>query len=301
MQSITGLPKVRKPLTLSEASSTRDTVSIAERSEGELSDEAEDFAGYRSGESSGDEDVLGSLKVFFNKEEVLGAPVRGETAAIVNAGLRSIVSLDREKELTAKINRPENCEGLTVPKINRDIWDILPRGSREADLGVQRTQFLLHKGITPIVQLMDNLLRKEDRTNLKLAADSFKLLAMTSCQLSQKRKDLVSLDLEPPYKRLCSATNPVTSNLFGDDLPKLVKDIKDTQMLSSKVGRRDDRLKARNRPKYKPRGQTTESKHRKPFLGFRAPHPPRGRGTRRQPGAPRAPNRAGQPKGSKPQ
>lgn len=218
---------------------------------------------------------------------------------IVNAGLRSVVSLDREKELTAKVARPANCTGLVVPKINRDIWDILPRGSRETDLGVQRTQFLLHKGITPIVSLMDNLFKKEDRTNLKLAAEAFKLLALASCQLSQKRKDLVARDMEPPYKRLCSSSNPVTEYLFGDELPKQVKDIKDTQMVSAKMVKKDDRGRFKGKSKFKPRGTAPTNRSRKPFLGHRTPHQSRRRGAHRPQGWSRTSDNPNPPK-SKP-
>ena len=34
------------------------------------------------------------------------------------------------------------------------------------------------------------------------------------------------------YRHLCSPSNPVTSLQFGDDLPKAVKDISDTNRLS---------------------------------------------------------------------
>ena len=36
------------------------------------------------------------------------------------------------------------------------------------------------------------------------------------------------------YRHLCSPSNPVTAELFGDDLPEVVKDILDTNRLSSK-------------------------------------------------------------------
>ena len=111
---------------------------LTDRSEGELSEEELEIGPpLDSDASSGEEeDVIGNLKNFFTREEALGADVCEETAAIVNAGLRSVVSLEKEKELTGKITHPANCEALVVPKMNRDIWDILRRVSREADLGV---------------------------------------------------------------------------------------------------------------------------------------------------------------------
>ena len=139
---------------------------------------------------------------------------------------------------------------------------------------------------------MDNLLRKEDRPNLKLAADSFKVLALASCQLSQKRKERVATDLEPPYKRLCSASNPVTSFLFGDELPKQVKDIKDAQVVSAKMAKKDDRFRFKGKPGMRSGKHTSGGKFKKPFLGFRAPQHQQSR--RR--GPPRAQEAQGRPK-----
>lgn len=41
--------------------------------------------------------------------------------------------------------------------------------------------------------------------------------------------------LNTNYRHLCSPSNPVTAELFKDYLPKAVKDISDTNCLSSKL------------------------------------------------------------------
>ena len=48
-------------------------------------------------------------------------------------------------------------------------------------------------------------------------------------------KVLMRPQLNANYRHLCSPSNPVTSLLFGDDLPKAVKDISDTNRLGSKL------------------------------------------------------------------
>ena len=49
------------------------------------------------------------------------------------------------KEKLAKYNRPDNCEKLTVPKVNPEIWNKLKRIARSADLRLANMQKALVK------------------------------------------------------------------------------------------------------------------------------------------------------------
>ena len=51
--------------------------------------------------------------------------------------------------------------------------------------------------------------------------------------------------LNANYRYLCAPSNPVTGELFGDDLPKAIKDITDTNRLSSKLTRDSSRYTRR--------------------------------------------------------
>ena len=51
--------------------------------------------------------------------------------------------------------------------------------------------------------------------------------------------------LNANYRYLCGPSNPVTGELFGDDLPKAIKDITDTNHLSSKLTRDSSRYTRR--------------------------------------------------------
>ena len=65
--------------------------------------------------------------------------------------------------------------------------------------------------------------------------DRVLLLANANQELNYRRRELMRPQLNANYRHLCSPSNPVTSLLFGDDLPKAVKDISDTNRLSSKL------------------------------------------------------------------
>ena len=43
-------------------------------------------------------------------------------------------------------------------------------------------------------------------------------------------------DMNPEYRQLCSAQVPVTKLLFGDYLPKSIKDLNETNKVAGKLG-----------------------------------------------------------------
>ena len=56
-------------------------------------------------------------------------------------------------------------------------------------------------------------------------SDAIALFAHANSELKIRRKELIKPDLYEDYKHLCSASVPSSSQLFGDDLSKQVKDL----------------------------------------------------------------------------
>ena len=86
---------------------------------------------------------------------------------------------------------------------------------------------------------------------------------------SLKRREFLKPEFAVAYQSVCSKSNPVTTFLFRDELPKHIKDIgevnkiaKKTVVRSSVVRRTSDYKSSSNNFKYSQRG-------RKPFLGSR--------------------------------
>ena len=65
--------------------------------------------------------------------------------------------------------------------------------------------------------------------------DGVLLLANANQELNYRRRELMRPQLNANYRHLCCPSNPVTSLLFVDDLPKAVKDISDTNRLNFKL------------------------------------------------------------------
>ena len=50
-----------------------------------------------------------------------------------------------------------------------------------------------------------------------------------------KRKDMLKPDIAKPYRAVCSKSQAITSYLFGDDLPKHIKEIGEVNKISRRV------------------------------------------------------------------
>ena len=138
------------PSALREAPPPRATLDFSRHqlSDGECSDPGDDLqqrfdALLESGDESDSEgDVFADIKNFFDKEEKLGPNVSDATADIVKLGMRTPVDGAKERELREKVLRPANCEDLSVPTVNKEIWDELSRHTHDSDMALQRIQRL---------------------------------------------------------------------------------------------------------------------------------------------------------------
>ena len=69
----------------------------------------------------------------------------------------------------------------------------------------------------------------------QLSLDSLALMGHSINEVNIKRRELIKPDLNDQFKQLCGSHTPVTKLLFGDDLPKSVKEISETNKVGVKV------------------------------------------------------------------
>ena len=76
--------------------------------------------------------------------------------------------------------------------------------------------------------------------NIGKLMDAVILLANANTEVNLRRRERLKPELHPSYRYLCNPSNTIPSQLFGDDLPKAVKDIAEANKISSKIhgGRR---------------------------------------------------------------
>ena len=198
------------------------------------------------GSEAEDTDMYDEVLKFFDKEEHLGDPVSETTVNLVKAALRAPTSQSKQKEMLDGVFRPQNCDALQVPRTNNQIWRNMQSKTRDNDMEYQRIQSMLHKGMTPLLKLLDESKQKKDFPAVHLCLDTFKILAMTSRHITQRRREAILPDLAPIYRQLGAVTKPITTNLFGDDLVKEVKEIREGQTLSLKKNTYGKGVKPKN-------------------------------------------------------
>ena len=107
---------------------------------------------------------------------------------------------------------------------------------------------------------------------LQLATDALALVANANSELNQRRRELIQPDLHDEYKHLCSSSLAVTDQLFGDDLPKQVKELTEVNHVGKKLSTHTGRSTAKpDYPRHNfyahGRGRSRYQHYRKPFSG----------------------------------
>lgn len=156
------------------------------------------------------------------KTKVKGPAITQSLADLISVACTSQCDIESVSE---KYHVPENCEKLNPPTVNNEIWKILDKRTRTYDRLFQDIQSLLSSGIVPILKLVQ-VLKQSLMTNeeaKELISDSLTLLGQAQFNLSVRRRYLLKPNLDQKYKNLCSINMPVTTQLFGDDIAKEVK------------------------------------------------------------------------------
>ena len=124
---------------------------------------------------------------------------------------------------------------LAETRVNLAIWNNLLERARTSDLKLQKVQ----KGSTAVVQVVNDLISKPDMPSncqiIKQPMDGVLLMANANRELNLRRREALKPELHTSDRYLCAPSNPITTELFGDDLPKAVKDITDTNRITSKL------------------------------------------------------------------
>ena len=89
-----------------------------------------------------------------------------------------------------------------------------------------------------MVQVVNELISKPGVPSkgqiIKQLVDGVLLMANANIELKLRRREALKPELHTSYRYLCAPSNPITNGLFGDNLPKAVKD---TNRITSKLSR----------------------------------------------------------------
>ena len=201
----------------------------------------------KPGSSVTEDPLLNEIAQDFESNEQTDPNVAQKLADIVNKRWGSKLEEAKLKEKLAKYNRPDNCEKLTVPKVNPEIWNKLKHGTKSAVLRLANMQKVLVKVGSAVAKATDTLLairadpEKTSASALteklgKLVtynADALALLGHVNIELSyrRRRRDAIKPNLNDAYSSLCGSQVPITGLLFGDELHSQLNNIKATNKI----------------------------------------------------------------------
>ena len=167
--------------------------------------------------------------------------------------LTSKISIDELKEKLENYKRPKNCDMLSTTKVNPEIWRQMSSGSRSFDLRIQRVQQSLIKGLMPIIDCFQTLLKvksnwknasrqssaSDETVNhmTSLLGDSLTLISDANFELNLRRRELIKPELHRDFMPLCSSA-PITTFLFGDDLNSQIRNLQQANRIGSLVNRK---------------------------------------------------------------
>ncbi|XP_030851512.1 uncharacterized protein LOC115928456 [Strongylocentrotus purpuratus] len=181
--------------------------------------------------------VIPSIAAKFAMASDIGDPIEEEIAQSTSYLMTHQLEGKVLDEVTAKYPAPSNCQIIEAPKVNPVIWDNLPPMTKSRDLKLQRVQKSLTHGINAFARSvsMGGITDTQQ--------DALALICNANFELNCLRKELIKPDLNARFTHLCKPTLPATRLLFGDDLGKQVKDLKDQQLAAAGVMR--DKFKNR--------------------------------------------------------
>jgi hypothetical protein len=185
-----------------------------------------------------------------------------------------------DKKLSDKlelIQRPENCSGLIVPRVNSEIWSNLDKFNKRRDLRTSNVQKNLAKAGSSLIYTTNKLLhlrqngKQVDPTEfIKSNMEIMAILGHAFVDLSHHRREAIKPNLNKEFAALCSEQVPVTANLFGDDLQTECNNIKTTNKLRQSALANKGRDNFDRRRPMQPSRSFSESP-RRPFLSKKKP------------------------------
>ncbi|XP_044167452.1 uncharacterized protein LOC122951516 [Acropora millepora] len=174
----------------------------------------------------------------FKDMEDYGAKVNEGVAKRVNRACTKRPAKEQFSLIQKKYLRPENCDFLKAPRVNPELWGDLQDKTKSRECFFQSFQKNLIKGITPVVQLASKVVdakkSKEGTISLNdvydLTVDALTLLGNSVYEFSMKRREMLKPEVAPAYNSLCHESQPITTMLFGNELPQSIRNISHKRM-----------------------------------------------------------------------
>ena len=156
------------------------------------------------------------------KQPDKGPAISESLAKLINTACSALCVTD---PIIDKFKIPENCDKLPAPRVNSEFWSVMSKRAQGYDKCFSDTQNLVAAGIGSVIQLADTLkgLIGCNSQVKDIITDTLTLMGQVQYNLSIRRRYMIRPHLKKKYQSLCNYAVPITSQLFGDELSKEIK------------------------------------------------------------------------------
>ena len=223
------------------------------------------------------DEILKELTATFRDEDKKGPPINKQLAEMANKRWGKKLEQEKMSSLLTKYDPSENCVDITVTRVNSEIWQSLNSFRKKADLRLANLQRAFQKATFATLPNADKLLRITDLSGptkkelLTSSIDIVALLGHAASEISLLRREQMKPALKPEFHALCSSETKASAKfLFGEDLAKQVRDVKETHRIGNTVGSSNGHSRGYRRDSWSAKREShnkSGSHSRPPFLG----------------------------------
>ncbi len=165
----------------------------------------------------------------------------------VTSSIERLYQSDSGKKMLEKLKEkhqvPENCKFLGVPKVNAEIWPLLPPKTRQRDFSSQQGHQFITLAAVSVAKIAETLfttklnINKELREHLlTITMEASSALSGAADDFNRKRKQDIKPVLNTDYSSICSSAKTAAGLLFGDNFSEQLKVSRSTsQILKSSM------------------------------------------------------------------
>ena len=227
-----------------------------------LEQPAVESAGDKNGDTPTTDDYLDDITQEVTHQEKRGPPINEKIVKIFQNMAWGIHKEEKYSELLKDILAPENIEGLEPNKVNAEVWRVMSHKTKSTDVKMQAIQNLLQKVFSEITYTANELYNKRSATDLNgLVKETIRkcvnmalLLGKANSSILAHRREKITPELNQSYKQLTFKQGEHPKYLFGDDLPKAMKDIAETNKVGYTLNPRVTTPNRQNHFLWKSRG-----------------------------------------------
>jgi hypothetical protein len=197
--------------------------------------------------SSKSDSLFHEMESLLEDDEDVGPEVAEKLANITNKAFSKQLSIEVVRKKKEMHKRPRNCDKIIVPKVNKEIWRQMQKQNftKRRDLRMMNIQSVVSKSACAILSVAQSLLKTDSvkhADDIRNCLDAIYMLGHANTALSMQRREQLRPVLKSDHAGLCDSNIPITSLLFGDDLSKSLKEVRQLENVGrdypSKNGKR---------------------------------------------------------------